>query len=171
MIMGKSKHDLHEQRAKSMRSQTRNRNGWLIRLVAGPMLAVMLPASVFAAPLRYCVGQNGHHGIEFVHAKDFSRSSPSVTGVSSARLIDLSLEAAHAIGSHCEDRVLLPQAAKLKVARIVAPNPERDLGTLFRLRLSFDQKNRVKHAAGPSATRSLQSDPRLVSIRTVVLLN
>lgn len=168
MIMGKSKHDLREPRAKSMRSQARNGNGWLFRLVAGLMLAVMLPASVFAAPLRYCVGQNGHRGLEFVHAKECSHADAEAK--SCARLIDVEFGAL-VLGSHCQDRVLLPEAAKPEACSITGPGAEPSGAAPERLQVQSNPRKWTKWSPRQSVAHVRHLDPRLVSLKTVVLLN
>ncbi|AGK56389.1 hypothetical protein HYPDE_23513 [Hyphomicrobium denitrificans 1NES1] len=53
-----------------MQCRTCDANGWLTRLIAALMLAMLLPATVFAASLRHCEGENGHRGIEVAHPND-----------------------------------------------------------------------------------------------------
>lgn len=162
-------HRSAEARVEAMKAQIRNRNPWKIRLLASFLLAVMLPAAVLAAPLRYCIGQNGHRGIEFVHAKG---SSHTYSGVK-ARLhtADHSVGTPHIIGSHCEDRQLLPTAAKPASCIRATPVPQPLLDKHYRLHIKSDTKERATRPALWPRSDFRHPDPRLVSLRTVVLLN
>lgn len=138
------------------------------KLIAALMLAVLLPATVFAASLRYCMGENDHRGIELAHAKDahpppgINRSAPSV---------DVALGALHLTDQHCHDRLLLPAAAKPEACQIRPPRPESVLEPVSRFQVNSRSKRRADQASSVTAFYRQPPDPRLASIRTVVLRN
>lgn len=132
------------------------------------MLAVLLPATVFAASLRYCKGENGHRGIELAHAKDF-RATPGINR--SAPSVDVALGALHLTGQHCQDRFLLPEATKPEACHSRPPRPESVLEPISRFQVNAHTKRRIVHAGRLTASYPRPPDPRLVTLRTVVLLN
>lgn len=151
-----------------MQSHNFNRKALPIRLIAALVLAFMLPASVLAAPMRYCVGQNGHRGIEFVLAKHCSHENADVK--SSAGLIDFSIGALHVVGSHCQDRLLVPEVTKPDACRIATSHPEPVLPPGFRAQKPAPTKP-SSQAARRFAPGFWYLDLRLVCLRTIVLLN
>ena len=93
------------------------------KLIAALMLSLLLPATVFAASIRYCEGENGHWAIEFAHAKD----PHAISGIgASAPSFDVAL-ALRLAGTHCQDRLLLPEAAKPEACHSRPPRPEPGL--------------------------------------------
>jgi hypothetical protein len=138
------------------------------KLIAALMLAVLLPSTVFAASLRYCMGENGHRGIELAHAKD-SRPTPGINR--SAPSVDVALGTLHLTGQHCQDRLLLPAAAKSEACQIRPPRPESVLEPVPRSQVNVRPKRRVDQASSITASYRQPPDPRLAAIRTVVLLN
>lgn len=142
--------------------------GWLSRCVAAFMLTVLLPATVLAMPFRYCVGQDGHRAIEFVHAKVYPpANSKTLRGASWESM----LRDPHVLDPYCQDRLLLPVIAKS--ASCAAPRPSSDpvVSNDFR----FDLRTRYRWRSHPALRLALlqrpQPDSRLVTLRTVVLLN
>ena len=137
------------------------------KLIAALMLAMLLPATVFAASLRYCEGENGQWGIEFAHAEN-----PHATlGMSaSAPSFDVAL-ALHLAGPHCQDRLLLPEAAKPKACHSRPPRPEPVLGPISHSQVNGRSERRVGHVSKLTESYLQSLDPRLVALRTVVLLN
>jgi hypothetical protein len=138
------------------------------KLIAALMLCVLLPATVFAASLRYCAGEDGRQEIEFAHAKD-SHATPGMNR--SAPSFYVALDALHLAGPHCQDRLLLPEAAKPEACHRRPSRPEPALGPIFRSQVNACLKRRVGPAGRLTALYLKPPDPRLVSIRTVVLLN
>jgi len=153
-------------RSRKHQSSRANSLGWLTRCVAAFMLALLLPAAVLAAPLRYCMGQSGHRAIEFVHAKVSSHANS--TAKDGASLEGASRDP-HVIGSYCQDRLLLPVVKKSKSS--VAPRRSSDpvLSNNFRFDLRASVQ-RPSHLASRLAELR-QPDPHLVTLKTVVLLN
>lgn len=151
-----------------MQNPTFAGNGWLTRFIAALILSVLLPATVFAASLRYCVGEDGHQEIEFAHAKD-SHAPPGVNR--GAPSLDVALGAFRLSGPHCQDRLLLPELAKPEACHRRTSRPEPVLGPLHRSPLDARPKRRVGQAGRLTTSDIHPPDPRLVSIRTVVLLN
>jgi len=151
-----------------MQSRTRDGNGWLTRLIAALMLAMLLPATVFAASLRYCEGENGHRGIEVAHAND-SHAAPGING--SAPPFDVALGALRFTNSHCQDRLLLPEVAEREACHSRPPRPESVLEPISRFPVNAHPKRRISHAGRLTASYPRPPDPRLVTLRTVVLLN
>lgn len=139
----------------------------LQKLIAALMLAMLLPATVFAASLRCCEGENGHWAVEFAHAKD-PHATPGMSG--SAPSFDVAL-ASHLIGPHCQDRLLLPEAAKLEACCSRPPRAEPVLGPISHSQVNARAAGRVGHAGRSTASYLQPPDPRLVTLRTVVLLN
>jgi hypothetical protein len=151
------------------KSQPSERNGTLLRFVAAFMLALFLPAAVIAAPLRYCEGKDGHRAIEFVHTKGAFRTDTQAAHPK--LLFETTAAAAHVASSHCHDKLLLP---------VVAKSDQRSLQTASHgpLPLPYPKDNArarvLKQKAVPleaSASRARHIDPRLRTLRTVVLLN
>jgi hypothetical protein len=137
------------------------------KVVAVLMLAMLLPATVLAASLRYCAGENGHRGIEFAHVKNF-HATPGMNG--NAPSLDVALEILHLAGPHCQDRLLLPEAAKPEACHSRLPRPEPVIGPISRSQINARPERRVGSARRLTASLQLP-DPRLVSIRTIVLRN
>jgi hypothetical protein len=129
---------------------------------------VLLPATVFAASLRYCEGENGHRGIEVAHPNE-SHAPPGINR--SAPPFDVALGALHFRNSHCQDRLLLPEAVKREACKIRPPHPEPVLGPIAGSRENARTEGRVGHSARLTASYPRPPDPRLVTLRTVVLLN
>ena len=145
------------------------RKALLIRFIAAFMLALFLPVGVLAGPLRYCLGQDGHRAIEFVHAKDFSHVNPTVTY--RPPVLDPARIGFHIEHAHCRDTLLLPAIAKSE--KRLAKTPHRDPvpGTAARFHLAAHAKRRAHIKLSVPASRVPQTDPRLSTLRTVVLLN
>ncbi len=152
-----------------MHGHMSERNRRLIRLLAGLLLAVFLPANVIAAPLLYCVGHNGHRAIEFVHAKNWTHatSEPEDGALAEPSRSDLNIR-----GSHCLDRLLLSAVAKPEARGIPVPYPtEPILGSNPHFQLSAHSKKRAQRPSRFATSHFQRSDPRLRTLRTVVLLN
>jgi len=132
------------------------------------MLAILLPTSVFAAPLLYCVNGDGHRAVEFVHTKDRVHEEISFEHV---QPVDVSHIKPHVLGSHCRDRVLLPDIAKPEACRIAAPGPQPLVVPAFRQRSESALARRCILLADALVLEAAYPDPRLVALRTVVLLN
>lgn len=145
------------------------RDGLLTRLIAAFMLAVFLPATVIAAPLRYCMGQNGHRAIEFVHAKHGFHANTQVA--LGALLLEPRRSALHVLGPHCQDKLLLPVAAKSEKRFLAAPNHAPVLRPDPSFHLTANAKRRANCKLHVAASRVCETDPRLRTRRTVVLLN
>lgn len=141
---------------------------WLPRCVAAFMLTVLLPAAVLAMPFRYCVGQDGHRAIEFVHAKVYPRANSEATRRAS---LEGTLRDPHVLGPYCHDRLLLPVVAKSESCSAPRPSSDPIVSNDFR----FDLRARSQWRSYPALRIALlhrpQPDPRLAALRTVVLLN
>jgi hypothetical protein len=133
------------------------------KLITALMLAVLLPATVFAASLRYCKGENGHRGIEVAHLND-AHAPPGINRTAPPF-------APHFTNSHCQDRLLLPEAASRETCRIRPPHPEPVLRPIAGSEGNAHTEGRVSHAGRLTASYPRPPDPRLVPLRTVVLLN
>lgn len=141
----------------------------LIRAVAAFMLVVFSPAAVMAAPLRYCLGQNGHRAIELVHAKDGAHASRFADGARS--LLELLRSDHHVWGQHCEDKVLFPVVAKAEKRFVGAPAPDPAIGKDSRFHGTTDAKRRSLRVLHPGTRQPRRIDPRLLTLKTVVLRN
>lgn len=137
--------------------------GLLIRLVAGLMLSIFLPAAVIGAPLRYCTGENGHRAIEFVHTNNYSH-------VATRPDRDMRVHGAQLGGPHCKDKLLLPVVAKFEKRHLAPPDKIRVPGCNVSFAVAAHAW-RGANTASPIQTSSPRSDPRVLALRTVVLLN
>ncbi len=145
------------------------RNPIVMRLTAIFLLAIFLPAAAIAAPLRYCVGQNGHRAIELWHAKDLHQAKmhASIRVPAPQR----SPAAVHYPMRKCVDKILLPIVAQSDARFLAAAGQDPTVESVDELRLASRAKrltNVKLHVEYPTAR---QSDPRLRMLKTVVLLN
>jgi hypothetical protein len=138
--------------------------GFLIRLVAGLMLTLLLPAAVIAAPLRYCTGENGHRAIEFVHTNNCPH-------VATRPNRDMRVHGAHLAGPHCKDKLLLPVVAKFEKRLLAPPDKIRVPGYKVRFSVATHAGRGANTASPIQTSPSHRSDPRVLTLRTVVLLN
>lgn len=138
----------------------------LKRFVATFLLVLLLPAAVLAAPLRHCLGQDGHRAIEFVHWKGVSHAVTEIDDI--AALEGLSRDP-HVTNPNCQDRLLLPVAAKRDFCspRQLGGDPPVAHDFCFHASPSA-----LRHQASPCTPPNLpRPDPRLATLRTVELLN
>ena len=138
------------------------RNGPLIRFLAALILAAFLPATVIAAPLRYCIGQ-------FVHVKDGFHANTQAA--LRTLLLEPTHSALHVLGPHCQDKPLLPIVAKPEKRYLWAPNHEPGLRPDPSPHPTASAHWRTKGQLQVAAPRLPHTDPRLRTRRTVVLLN
>ena len=141
----------------------------LIRIVAGFMLTIFFPAAVIAAPLRHCKDHIGYRAIDFAHASDGFRPNRQV--VSRAFLLEATHRALHVLSPHCVDKLLLPVAAKAEKRYLWVPNHDAVLRSDIRLHHTALARRRASNRLLIAATRLRDTDPRLRTRRTVVLLN
>jgi hypothetical protein len=141
----------------------------LIRFIAALMLALFLPLGVLAGPLRYCLGHDGHRAIEFVHANNFSHVDSTVTH--RPPVLDSAGIGFHIEHAHCRDTLLLPVIAKSEKRLAKSPNRDPVPGTAARFHLAAHAKWRAHGKFLVLPSRVSQTDPRLSTLRTVVLLN
>lgn len=145
------------------------RSRFVMRLTAVFVLAIFLPAAVIAAPLRYCVGQNGHRAIELLHAKDLYQANMRAS--IGAPTPQASPAAVHYPTRSCEDKILLPVVAKSDTRFLAAPGQDPAVGSVEGFGLASRAKrltNSKLHVEYPAAR---ETDPRLRMLKTVVLLN
>lgn len=139
------------------------------RFIAALMLILFLPAGVFAGQLRYCLGDNGHQGIELAH----SGSSRQGAFTEKHHLADAgpALSDVQIQHSRCRDTILIPVVAKSekRLAKTLSRNPT----SATHLRLSLAARtNTQEHASAHIPAAPLRVvDPRLVTLRTIVLRN
>jgi hypothetical protein len=153
------------ERAHARRSPAGRRGAKLLLTL---LLAVFLPASILAAPLRECVAGSGHHQIEFFHHR-FDARAPHDLGA--AIITHRRSALTHMDCGHCRDRSLVAEATishRLRPAIIGKPRPD---------------PVSVKTVPFPRPVANIQRDdrlqartaemrhPHLVAIGTIVLLN
>ncbi|WP_177228104.1 hypothetical protein [Hyphomicrobium facile] len=137
------------------------------------MLALILPAAVIAGPLRFCVGENGHRAIEIAHANDFTHAKPAqaTPAVKRSAALEDVRSTQHVTGPHCQDKLLLPVVAKSKARCVRRPSVEPVVVRDFRARFSSSTQRQAHLASRLAAVHLRKHDPRLDTLRTVVLLN
>ena len=145
------------------------RKALLVRFIAAFVLTLFLPACVLAGPLRYCFGHNAHRAIEFVHAMNFAHVNPIVKH--RPPVLDPAGIGFHIQHAHCRDTLLLPVIAKSEKRLAKTPNRDPVPGTAARFHLATHAKWRAHNKLSVLASRVSQTDPRLSTLRTVVLLN
>lgn len=141
---------------------------WLRRCSAAFMLALLLPAAVLAAPLRYCMGQDGHRAIEFVHAKVFAHANSVVKDGAG---LEAGLRDTHVVDPYCRDRLILPIVAKSKSWAAPRPSDDPVASNDFRFSPRVSAEKCARPARRLVILHLQKPDPRLVALRTVVLLN
>lgn len=136
------------------------------RFVAAFMLVLLLPAAVLAAPLRYCFGQDGHQAIEFAHWKGISHAVAEIENIDLPG--GLSRDR-HADGRSCQDRLLLPLAAKRDFCNPPRSSGDPAIASNFRFNAT---RCALRHPTSQFAPQNVpRPDPRLATLRTVELLN
>lgn len=134
------------------------------RAIAIFLLVVFTPASLLAGtPARFCVGADGHQGIEFVLSDSAHHEEPSIT-------TGQDLGAVLSDGSMCRDRALFTaskQTSRLEPVKIKTAFD--DIPPLDTLLAATAITPPVFHSFEiPDAINA--TDPRLVDRQTVVLL-
>lgn len=145
-----------------------NRNGPLLRRVAAVMLVLLLPATVGAAPLRYCTGLNGHRAIEFAHHRDGYHQNTHLAPRPRSQMTAHSTFDVH--GPNCHDKPLLPVAAKWEKRdhEALRQVPVQRQASWLNPWAKFAGNPYLK--SGVAASRARYADPRLRPHRTIVLL-
>ena len=142
--------------------------GKLTRYISAFVLALILPAVILAGPLRFCVGQNGHRAIEIAHAKLLTHAEPHAKR--SLALEDMR-HIPHVSGFDCQDKLLLPLVAKSKPRCVPRPSLEPVLGRDFQIDFKASARWLANLTARLADLHLRKTDPRLHTLRTVVLLN
>ncbi|CAA2141702.1 hypothetical protein HYPP_02723 [Hyphomicrobium sp. ghe19] len=155
-------------RCKRHNSSRARAGGVLTRYISAFLLALILPAVVIAAPLRYCAGQNGHRAIEIAHAKVLTHAGPDAKHSIAPEDVR---HTPHVSGSDCEDKLLLPLVAKSKPRCVPRPSVEPVLGRDFHIDLRASTQWLAHLTSRLVVVHLRKPDPRLDTLRTVVLLN
>ncbi len=151
------------------RQEFSQRKARLARFIAALMLIVFLPAGVFAGPLRYCLGDNGHQGIELAHSANSRHGAfTEKHQLAEARPALPDAQIQH---SNCRDTLLIPVITKSekRFGKTLSRNPSS--ATHERLSLAARANTHELASARIPAAPLRAVDPRLVTLRTIVLLN
>lgn len=140
----------------------------LTRFIASAMLVLLFPAMVFAAPLRYCIDQIGHRAIEFVHGKGISHEDSETQVV---RPLESPSAEHHTERPSCQDKLLLPVGAKPDSCGPSPPRYPNAIAAEYRFKNPGRAKLRPHLKWRPAVVYTPRRDQRLVTLRTVVLLN
>lgn len=151
------------------RQEFSQRKARLARFIAALMLILFLPAGVFAGPLRYCLGDNGHQGIELAHSGNSRHGAFSEKyhlADAGPALPDVQIQ-----HSRCRDTLLIPVVAKSekRLAKTLSRNPTS--ATHPRLSLATRANTQELASAHIPVAPLRAVDPRLVTLRTIVLRN
>lgn len=155
-------------RCKKHNSSGARSAGRLTRYISAFVLALILPTAILAGPLRFCAGQNGHRAIEIAHAKVLTYAEPHVKR--SLAPEDMQ-HTPHVSCSDCQDKLLLPLVAKSKPRCVPRPSVEPVLGRDFQIDFKASARWLAHLTARLADVHLSKPDPRLHSLRTVVLLN
>lgn len=134
------------------------------RAIAIFLLVVFTPASLLAGtPARFCIGADGHQGIEFVLTDSAHHEEPSVTN-------GQDLGPMLSDGSLCRDRPLFTASKQTpRLEPIKIKSALDDIPPLETLLAALAVKPPVLHSFEiPDAVNA--TDPRLADRQTVVLL-
>lgn len=155
-------------RCKRHKSSRARSAGRLTRYISAFVLALILPAVILAGPLRFCVGQNGHRAIEIAHVKPLTHAEPHAKR--SLAPEDMR-HIPHVSGSDCQDKLLLPLVAKSKPRCVPRPSLEPVLGRDFQIDFKASARWLANLTERLADVHLRKTDPRLHTLRTVVLLN